>query len=770
MGKNDNLAWKQLSDDEIFKIKKYLLNINILNNISQFHFCTSERILQNFQCSSSESGSSCGDSRRNSDVNSMRSGETPPSSPPGLLLDTSASKPKCSWNTSGRVSCAQYLAPDWPTSESPKRTRSVDHGGRISSAFSDRLSSGTQTTVPESPEFKDSGELSLGEGKLPSLKCSSHVLQPARLSVVQEDVKNITPRRNVHMPTRLRQSFYTQSVQEMLEDFDNDTQYFDVTSPDHPQILGRSDKRLSQGSSSFNKTLSSDDSLFHSAEDDETTFAKLASSQPMGGGASSESRTVVHYSDYRPGSAPASPKGGSSGSEGSDSFHSVDEGTSEKEIQNGEISDKQKVAEVSVSSNVSMKSTGVVGSSVGSVWKRFSTMKLDSSDSTPKNSRDSPTQTINRHLDLNPRSTEGGCLSKNSNDRIQVHDLSDMLTSDNESEVDNQPNRYSKWMRGEKLPPRLSYGGNIKAGIDRQMQVLQLSPPISQVPKSALNLAEVGHRYMSEPKCSSRRTSDESLFSEVSVQASVISVSSDGSSVVEILHTDPEEGVSFIEQLLPVEPFPSALSDLSDGCPSNQSSRNEEESDASSNGTIYYEYHIGSGGDADKLVNKPVTSKRRLSDASSQATIIYDWKSYSSVSGSTESAADEYCIPEKLKSLTNSELRDKLVSCGDLPGPITLSTRHVYVKRLNRLYADPSTQKLTCGRSAGGHLPQLAQALQGKLDISQAASLEHLMSEPFSNANPNRKWREGTTKASFNYILMDPRVTQNLPYRNKNLG
>lgn len=30
-------------------------------------------------------------------------------------------------------------------------------------------------------------------------------------------------------------------------------------------------------------------------------------------------------------------------------------------------------------------------------------------------------------------------------------------------------------------------------------------------------------------------------------------------------------------------------------------------------------------------------------------------------------------------------------------------------------------------------------------------------------ANPNKKWREGTAKTSFTYLLLDPRLTGNLP-------
>ena len=45
------------------------------------------------------------------------------------------------------------------------------------------------------------------------------------------------------------------------------------------------------------------------------------------------------------------------------------------------------------------------------------------------------------------------------------------------------------------------------------------------------------------------------------------------------------------------------------------------------------------------------------------------------------------------------------------------------------------------------------------------AAEEQLMVAPFQIPDPLRKWREGTLKSSFNYLLLDPRVTMNLPGR-----
>ena len=65
---------------------------------------------------------------------------------------------------------------------------------------------------------------------------------------------------------------------------------------------------------------------------------------------------------------------------------------------------------------------------------------------------------------------------------------------------------------------------------------------------------------------------------------------------------------------------------------------------------------------------------------------------------------------------------------------------------------------------------ELSSALHGHLDISALADLESNMATPFSDPDPKQRWREGTAKASFNYLLLDPLITNNLPVRIKAIG
>lgn len=50
-------------------------------------------------------------------------------------------------------------------------------------------------------------------------------------------------------------------------------------------------------------------------------------------------------------------------------------------------------------------------------------------------------------------------------------------------------------------------------------------------------------------------------------------------------------------------------------------------------------------------------------------------------------------------------------------------------------------------------------------DLTPYKQLDLIVSNQFSTPDSTRKWREGLNKSSFNYILLDPRITQNLPCR-----
>ena len=63
---------------------------------------------------------------------------------------------------------------------------------------------------------------------------------------------------------------------------------------------------------------------------------------------------------------------------------------------------------------------------------------------------------------------------------------------------------------------------------------------------------------------------------------------------------------------------------------------------------------------------------------------------------------------------------------------------------------------------------ELLRYMKGKTSQTEIAQLELDMVSNFEAGG--RKWREGNSKMSFNYLLLDPRTTKNLPARHQMLG
>uniref|UniRef100_A0A8V5GNX6 Uncharacterized protein n=1 Tax=Melopsittacus undulatus TaxID=13146 RepID=A0A8V5GNX6_MELUD len=112
--------------------------------------------------------------------------------------------------------------------------------------------------------------------------------------------------------------------------------------------------------------------------------------------------------------------------------------------------------------------------------------------------------------------------------------------------------------------------------------------------------------------------------------------------------------------------------------------------------------------------------------------------------------------------LSDEELRRQLRALGDEPGPITVLTRQLYLRRLEEL--------APCAiGAASGHSPELAAALQSGL-IPDCSQDELVLRQEFDRPDRSRHWRQGLVKSSFNYLLLDPRTTQNLPLRSHHLS
>ncbi|KAL3867218.1 hypothetical protein ACJMK2_044434 [Sinanodonta woodiana] len=158
-----------------------------------------------------------------------------------------------------------------------------------------------------------------------------------------------------------------------------------------------------------------------------------------------------------------------------------------------------------------------------------------------------------------------------------------------------------------------------------------------------------------------------------------------------------------------------------------------------------------------------------IHSSDSDRTILYDWRAYDNLQIDASKVDDGIQVPDHLKRLSDDEVRAKLRLFREDPGPVTASTRQTYLVKLTQLEKDPEAAKLKLTKKSPGYPPELVSALEGKLDQSDMVAQEIKMIEAFQNPN-KRRWREGTIKSSFNYILLDPRVTRNLPNRAANLA
>ncbi|XP_033107318.1 ankyrin repeat and LEM domain-containing protein 1-like isoform X2 [Anneissia japonica] len=141
-------------------------------------------------------------------------------------------------------------------------------------------------------------------------------------------------------------------------------------------------------------------------------------------------------------------------------------------------------------------------------------------------------------------------------------------------------------------------------------------------------------------------------------------------------------------------------------------------------------------------------------------TVLYNW----------QDALKEPPSKSKhdLDNLTSEQLTLELTSYGYNPGPITSTTKDIYKNKLAKLRKEKRKTKDANSSKVADYSQELSDFMQ-KCSISTGEEDEGLMCATFQNPDPQRKWREGTIKSSFNYLLLDPRVTRNLPHRSKGL-
>ena len=128
--------------------------------------------------------------------------------------------------------------------------------------------------------------------------------------------------------------------------------------------------------------------------------------------------------------------------------------------------------------------------------------------------------------------------------------------------------------------------------------------------------------------------------------------------------------------------------------------------------------------------------------------------------------------------LTNDALRKELIHYGDNPGPITNTTRQVYLKRLIKL--KNGSHNLSHSSFKINYDPKLDYyEFQTKSflmygdwvnNLERYKIIEKNIFREFSSGSPSSKWREGMSRTCFNYLFLDPRITKDLTFRTKYLS
>ncbi|KAL4658848.1 ankyrin repeat and LEM domain-containing protein 1 [Arapaima gigas] len=159
----------------------------------------------------------------------------------------------------------------------------------------------------------------------------------------------------------------------------------------------------------------------------------------------------------------------------------------------------------------------------------------------------------------------------------------------------------------------------------------------------------------------------------------------------------------------------------------------------------------------------PPTANVTLNSDTSEDTILYDWRSLqlSPRKGKENVYPQKEDLPD-VSGLTDRELRNRLKNLGEDPGPINIFTRPIHIQKLRELQQETINQQPAVHNP--GYSVELASALHA-FCLPDCQADELALCQQFDQPDQNRKWREGIIKSSFNYLLLDPRVTKNLPCR-----
>ncbi|XP_045847237.1 ankyrin repeat and LEM domain-containing protein 1 isoform X2 [Meles meles] len=153
------------------------------------------------------------------------------------------------------------------------------------------------------------------------------------------------------------------------------------------------------------------------------------------------------------------------------------------------------------------------------------------------------------------------------------------------------------------------------------------------------------------------------------------------------------------------------------------------------------------------LPDSPFLKDREVS-LDSDVAALWLTEDEGSSAGDRDPMPSCWCPP--VPAVSDLDLLRGLRALGESPGPITPFTRPYYLRRLEETRA--------AAPDFAGHSPELAEALRTGC-IPDAQADEDVLAQQFERPDPKSRWREGLTKSSFTYLLLDPRETQDLPAR-----
>ena len=282
-------------------------------------------------------------------------------------------------------------------------------------------------------------------------------------------------------------------------------------------------------------------------------------------------------------------------------------------------------------------------------------------------------------------------------------DTSDLITSDESYEERVKPG-------SKNTIPFYMEGSTLKNDISDLMSSIDLSDTIENVHNQPV--FDSGEYVHNQPvfdsgekdgrlsgdfdSCSESNVLNKS-FEESYHRRSIESAYSDCPSV-DYIYRDPEKGIVLIERHIP--------SKCSSNCGSKRSSLDSTQNTIlteDSQKTDIYDWkslskvkHVTENNKYKVPKHGSVTTRASLdsiasvSSTDSQVTEDYSVQDYTDHKHTKVQDDQTFpCVPQTLSQLSNEEIREKLQSLGDVPGPVTDNTRQTYLVRLTKAEKDP---------------------------------------------------------------------------------